>query len=317
MRAPDFWRAEARSPWPLLLTPVSWLWRAGGALRRRTPQRVAAKVVSVGNLVAGGAGKTPTVLALALHLTARGEAVHIVTRGYGGALKGPHLVDPDTDTFDAVGDEPLLLARVAPTWVSRDRLAGAEAAIKAGAKILLLDDAHQNTALYKDLSLLVVDAAYGFGNGRVIPAGPLRETITQGLARTDAVVQIGDGTIAEAAGLTRLNAVIEPDNDALRHKRVLAFAGMGRPEKFFDTLRALQCELVELHTFPDHHRYTPDEVMTLVEKAVALKALPVTTTKDAARLPPEARRMVTTLPVTLHFRDGRLLEALLAKAGIV
>jgi tetraacyldisaccharide 4'-kinase len=315
MRAPDFWRADARSPWPTLLAPASLVWRVGARLRRRRPQRVAAKVISVGNLVVGGAGKTPTALALAERLLARGHVVHFITRGYGGRERGPLRVDIDRHVAAEVGDEPLLLAARAPTWVARDRAAGAEAAIAAGAKVLVLDDAHQNFALHKDLSLLVVDAGYGFGNGRVMPAGPLRETVAAGLARAQGVVLIGAGDV-RTGNVPQIRASVQPANDDLRHRRVFAFAGIGRPEKFFATLRDLQCDIVATRSYPDHYAYTPDEVMRLAEAAAAAGARLVTTEKDLVRLPPEARRMAQALTVRLAFADGAMLDHVLGKAGI-
>ena len=315
MRAPDFWRAGARSPLPALLAPLGLLWRIGAALKRATPTKVDAIVISIGNLVVGGAGKTPTALALGARLRQRGHAVHFITRGYGGREAGPLCVDPEGHTAADVGDEPLLLAAVAPTWVARDRLVGARAAIEAGARVLILDDAHQNFRLHKDLSLLVVDAAYGFGNGRVLPAGPLRETVADGLSHTDGIVLIGKGTVATGT-LPKVHATLAPASDALRHRRVFAFAGIGRPEKFFATLAELQCDIAGTRAYPDHYAFTPDEIMRLAETASALGALLVTTEKDQMRLPPEARRMVTPLPVTLAFHDTTMLDHLLGKAGV-
>jgi tetraacyldisaccharide 4'-kinase len=314
MRPPDFWRAGTRAPWPLLLSPLTLLWRIGAALRGGSLPDCGLPVISVGNLVAGGAGKTPTALAVAERLLNRGHRPHFVSRGYGGRLRGPHRVDPAADSAIDVGDEPLLLAAVAPTWVARDRHAGAMAARAAGADCIVLDDAHQNRSLRKTVSLVVVDAEYGFGNGRVMPAGPLREPVESGLGRADAVVLIGEGVVPALGLRPVLRAAIEPADDVLQHKRVFAFAGIGRPEKFFTSLLDLRCELAGAVPFPDHHRYTPDEIIGLVDEAVAARAVLVTTEKDAVRLPPEARAMVQTLPVRLHLRDGQALDRLLDRA---
>jgi tetraacyldisaccharide 4'-kinase len=314
MRAPDFWRAGSASPWPALLAPLSLLWRLGGALRSGDGPDPGVPVISIGNIVAGGAGKTPTAIAVAERLIARGHQPHFISRGYGGRIKGPHRLDLQADTARDVGDEPLLLAAIAPAWVARNRHAGAQAAKRAGADCVILDDAHQNRTVHKSLSLVVVDAAYGFGNGRVMPAGPLREPLAAGLARADAIVLIGEGRTTLPLDRTVLRAHLEPDDDALRHKRVFAFAGIGRPEKFFQSLRDLQCEIAEAVPFPDHHAYTPDEVIGLVDRAVAQKAVLVTTEKDRVRLPPEARGMVKVLPVRLHFRDDQMLDQLLERA---
>jgi tetraacyldisaccharide 4'-kinase len=314
MRAPDFWGRGRGGLRARALSPVSLLWRLGALARGGPAKPAGLPVISIGNLVAGGAGKTPTAIAVAERLLERGRAPHFVTRGYGGRTAGPHRVDPEKDGADLVGDEPLLLAAVAPTWVARDRHAGAVAARFAGADCVVLDDAHQNRTVCKSLSLVVVDAGYGFGNGHVMPAGPLREPVAQGLKRADAVVLIGQGDVAGLLTTTVLRARLEPADDRLRHKRVVAFAGIGRPEKFFDTLRGLQCEIVSAYGFPDHHTYTPDEVMRLVDEAGAAQAALVTTEKDRVRLPLEARGMAQALPVRLHIRDWQALDSLLDKA---
>jgi tetraacyldisaccharide 4'-kinase len=276
-------------------------------------------VICVGNLVAGGAGKTPVALALAELLKARGVGVHILTRGYGGRLPGPLRVELEVHDAGDVGDEALLLAACAPTWVARDRLAGARAAAAAGAAALVLDDGFQNPALAKDLSVLVIDGTYGLGNGRVMPAGPLREAPGRALARADAVVLIGEDragieTWLGGRPLLRAELVPAPDAPDLAGQRVLAFAGIGRPEKVFATLEACGAELVERRAFPDHHPYGRSELDALIARAAALDARPVTTEKDAARLPADLRAAVAVLPVVLRWGDpaaaARLLDRL-------
>jgi len=323
VRAPDFWRSGARTPWPALLAPLGAAYGGLGRLRGRltTAKRAPAAVVCIGNLVAGGAGKTPVALALAGHLAGTGKAVHFLTRGYGGRLRGPARVDPGRHDAGDVGDEALLLARAAPTWVARDRAAGALAAAAAGAEIVVMDDGHQNPTLIKDVSLVVVDAAYGVGNGRLIPAGPLREPVARGLARADAVVLIGDGppeatkaVRTAAADMTVLRAQLVPGPGAAGYadRDVVAFAGIARPEKFFATLGAVGARLIATYAFADHHRYDATEIMALVEEATLARAHLVTTEKDAVRLPAEARDMVEILPVTAEFADPALLGRVLA-----
>ncbi len=319
MRTPGFWyRPPGPGAWAL--APLGLLYGLGGRLRRQraVPQRAGVPVVCVGNLVAGGAGKTPVCLALAETLTAVGHRVHFLTRGHGGRERGPLIVDPARHTAADVGDEALLLAAAAPTWVARDRVAGARAAAAAGATVVVMDDGFQNPHLAHDLGLVVVDGAVGFGNGLLIPAGPLREPVAAGLARAGAVVLVGDdrtGVAAQAPGLPRLRVDLVPAGDGWRGRRVLAFAGIGRPAKFFDTLGDVGAVVVERVPFPDHHPYTPDTVMALVERAARLNARPATTAKDAVRLPPEARAMVDVLPVRAVWQDGdavrRLLPAVL------
>lgn len=324
MQAPEFWQRGTTSPWPVLLAPLSLLWQAGAWIDRRlaSPRRAPVPVVSIGNLVAGGAGKTPVAIAVVQAIQARGRQAHVISRGYGGLTRGPHRVDRLRDTAADVGDEPLLLAEVAPTWVARNRALGALAAMQAGAEALVLDDAHQNHGLIKNLSLLVIDQDYGVGNGRVIPAGPLRETVADGLARADAIVFIGKPAAVapeiarSGAGkpVLRARLVPGPEAEKLAAQDVVAFAGIGRPEKFFATLRDVGCRLVETRAFADHHPYQPDELMRLAETAAAAKARLVTTAKDFVRLPAEARNMVEVLSVSLAFDDPAELERLLQRA---
>ena len=325
MRAPGFWSNPPEAPGlaARLLTPLGWLWASAGRLRRRLahPARAPIPVICVGNLTAGGAGKTPTVIALLAALNARGVAAHAVTRGHGGRERGPHRVDPLRDDAARVGDEPLLLAAWAPVWVARDRAAGAMAAARAGAAVAVLDDGHQNPGVAKDLSLVVVDAGAGFGNGRLIPAGPLRETVAEGLARADAVALIGEDAEAQAtlarwpalAALPVLRARLRPlaTGLPLDGAAVVAFAGIGRPDKFFATLRSLGARLLAAHAFPDHAPYAPRVLRRMVAEARAADAMLVTTEKDAARLPPAFRAEVMALPVRLAFDDPAALEALL------
>jgi tetraacyldisaccharide 4'-kinase len=231
-------------------------------------------------------------------------------------------VDPAVHTAADVGDEPLLLAAAATTWVSANRPAGAKAAIAAGAGIIVMDDGHQNPTLHKDLSLIVMDTDYGVGNGRVIPAGPLREPVAEGMRRADAVISVGpvaggteDGRVrTTGTGKPLLRARIDPGPEVytFSDQGVVAFAGIGRPEKFFETLRQAGAHLVAAYPFADHHVYTPEEIMRLVEEAAHHGAKLVTTEKDAVRLPPEARLMVETLSVTLEFADPGALAHLLA-----
>nr|WP_246512819.1 tetraacyldisaccharide 4'-kinase [Azospirillum picis] len=302
-----------------LLAPLGAIY--GWAGRRRiagtVPRPVGIPVVCVGNLVAGGAGKTPVGLALIAALRRRGVAVHALTRGHGGREAGPLCVDPRRQGAADVGDEALLLAAAAPCWVARDRLAGAERAAAAGAGAVVMDDGFQNPALRKDLALVVADGAVGFGNGRLVPAGPLRERVADGLARTDALVVVGEdrcGVAALAGGRPVLRARLVPDAGAaaaLAGRDVLAFAGIGRPEKFFATLEALGARVVERAPFADHHPFRPAEIEALLARAAAHGALPVTTAKDAVRLPAALRERVGVLPVAVRWEEEGALDALL------
>jgi len=274
-------------------------------------------VICVGNLVAGGAGKTPVVLDLAGRIAARGVAVHVVSRGYGGTEPGPLRVDPERHGFRAVGDEPLLLAEACPTWVAKDRRSGVEAAVAAGARAVILDDGFQNPTVAKDLSLVVVDGGAGFGNNRVIPAGPLREPVSRGLARADAVVVMGNDTAevaSQAGNLPVLQGSLSPtpDSEHLVGHPVVAFAGIGRPAKFFETLRALGSRVESSTAFPDHHPFTEGDIEPLSARAEAAGAKLVTTAKDAKRLPRTAGKAIEVLTVAVAWEKETALETLLS-----
>ena len=260
-----------------------------------------------------GAGKTTLALDLGLRLGRSGAHVAFITRGYGGrALRAMQV----TGAHDAgmVGDEALLLAAVAPTWVGADRAASARAAVAAGASVLVMDDGLQNAGLVQDLPLLVIDGAAGFGNGRLLPAGPLREPVAAGAARCRAAVLIG----ADAAGVAArlpipvLRAALVPDADGLAGRRVLAFAGIGRPAKFFTTLAQTGAVVVGEVGFPDHHVYRPAELADLARRAAQADASLITTPKDAVRLPAPFRSQVLVAGVALAWADEAALGALLA-----
>lgn len=318
MHAPEFW--ERRGLVPALLAPLAGLYAAAGWLRHRfvRPFHAGVPVVCIGALTVGGAGKTPMAMAVALRLIALGHKPHFLTRGYKGRLRGPVRVDAETHTARDVGDEPLLLAAIAPTWVARDRVAAAKAAVAAGADCLVLDDGFQNPHLVKDLSIVVVDGAQGVGNGRRLPAGPLREALVSGFGRAQAVVIIGRDRTGISARVPRSAAVLRArlvpdaaDAAPLRGRRVLAFAGLGRPDKFFDTLSEAGAKVVKRNAFPDHHPYTPAEAEAMLAEALRMDAIPVTTAKDAVRLAPPQRARLRVLRVALACDRPEDLDRLL------
>lgn len=317
MRPPKFWQTGGTAA--RLLDPLGRIYGAMTAWRlKHTPsETVSVPVISVGNLTVGGTGKTPVVRDLVARLRAAGHQPSVVLRGYGGKLKGPVLVDTYKHSVLDVGDEALMHARDDMTWVARNRADGAKAAIGHGATAIILDDAHQHPTLAKDASLIVVDGATGFGNHRIIPAGPLREDVRAGLARADAVVILGhDRTNLTERLPTHLPvfaATLEPSTEAayLKGRKVVAFAGLGRPEKFFETLSTLGARIVAAHPFDDHHLYQPADIQPILDEAFAIDALPVTTEKDAMRLSPDQRQQVDVLKVAVTWRDASKVDALL------
>ena len=325
MRAPDFWGggplSSLLSP---LLSPLSLIYGMGVRLRfaLTKPTRVGIPVVCVGNLVAGGAGKTPVALAIGEWFQAQGCKPHFLSRGYGGSLSGPVRVDAEYHHSHETGDEALLLSRIAPTWLSRDRPAGASAAAMAGADVVIMDDGFQNPSLNKDLSLLVIDGEYGIGNGRLIPAGPLRENMAKALSRANAVVVMGDDTagvetrveniLVKRIPILGARLALKDGGKDWQGRKVLAFAGIGRPEKFFNSLRKAGAEVVVARAFPDHYPYDEGEVAALVETAEAAGAEPVTTAKDAERLPVNVQDRVRVFRVHVQWQDEAALARLLS-----
>lgn len=317
MRPPDFWSRPPARPglWAVLLWPVSAVYGAvvRAKLKRAAQYRPPVPVICVGNLTLGGAGKTPVAIAILERLRQMRASPVALSRGYGGSLPGPVIVEPDHLAAE-VGDEPLLLARQAPTIIAKDRAAGARAAVARGAGIIVMDDGFQNPSVAKDVSIAVVDSETGFGNGRVFPAGPMREFAADGLTRADAVILMGRGPFDPGHKRTLRAHLRTPMGGAFDGRRVVAFAGIGRPEKFFETLERCGAEIVSVFAFADHHPYTDDDIERMKAMARARGAMLVTTEKDFVRLSPRLRAGISTLPVEAAFENTAELDALLHEA---
>ena len=328
MRPPAFWNADAgRSSGALtraLLSPLGWVYAGLTARRIRTttPAPAPAPVICVGNLTVGGTGKTPVASTLLDAARRLGRKPAALSRGHGGRLSGPLRVETGLHSARDVGDEPLLLARRGPAYIDPGRVAGARLAASEGADLIIMDDGHQNPNLEKTLSLVVVDAVAGWGPGQVIPAGPLREPVRAGLSRADAVVIMvpfpdyePDYTALQLdiLEIPVLKAWLEPEA-APPSGPLLAFAGIGRPQKFYDALTAHGAELAETASFPDHHVFTRSEIEHLADLATSYSAALITTEKDWVRLPGDVQGSVAAWPVRARFAEPARLDALIETA---
>lgn len=323
MKAPHFWSAgldpKSREAAPLtraLLTPLAWLylWGLNRKLASAVPETAPVPVICIGNLTTGGAGKTPVAEAIRSRISTLGLRAATLSRGHGGREPGPLQVNPEAHTFRQVGDEPLLLAASGEAWIGRDRPAAARSMADAGVQAVLMDDGHQNPSLKKDFTFVVIDAGAPFGNGHVLPKGPLREPVAAGLARAGAVILMGDGPVPAAvthSGKPVLRARLEAAAPVPAGPLV-AFAGIGRPEKFFDSLKAAGADLRDAIPYADHHPYSAGDLDFLRALARREGAALVTTSKDHVRLPPDLRAETRVFPVAAVFEDPEALDAMLA-----
>lgn len=329
MKPPLFWYAPFKNSLrDKILAPLGNFYAAETARRLAKSQgyRPRIPVICVGNINVGGTGKTPVAIALIQFLQESGCKPVLLSRGYGGSLKGPVIVDPPHHTAGEVGDEPLLLAAFAPCVISKDRAQGAKLAETLDADVIIMDDGFQNPSVKKDVSLVVVDANLGFGNGRVLPAGPLREPLHVGLMRADLVMSIGNETAqnrftsnwGHAMSVPRISGALSVLQMGMDFKglRCLAFAGIGHPEKFFATLRSEGAEIIKTVSLADHQQLSDSLMKRLELEANTLNAQLVTTEKDAVRLPNSFRKNVLTLPVRLNFEQPEILKGVLDQAGI-
>ena len=328
MRAPKFWY-QPRGVIAVSLWPLGWIYGAATAWRLRRAKDVecvSCPVVCIGNINAGGTGKTPTTIAMVEHLQSQGRRVVVLSRGYGGSMKTPTIVNPQEHSAGHVGDEPLLISSFCPVVVSADRPSGIKLALASKPDVILMDDGFQSPAVHKDFSIVVIDAVLGFGNGFCIPAGPLREPFTTGLIRADLCILIGSEADQKRfmAGLPvplkvpHIGAEVKPLHTGMLWEGldVFAFAGIAHPEKFFTSLRELGANVLGYESLSDHKPLSHTLMKRLVAKARSLNAQMVCTEKDAARLPAEYRLNVLALPVRLEIRDWTQINKKLADLGL-
>ena len=315
MKTPNYWKNK--NIYSYLLSPLGWLyqWATFLNLSIKKTQSVDKPVICIGNLTAGGTGKTPVSISFAQILKELGKKPFFVSRGYGGNLHNV-MVDANKHSPQEVGDEPLLLARQAPVVVNPNRFEGAKLAIKNGADIIVMDDGFQNPSLKKDLSFLVFDGEFGYGNGMCIPAGPLRESLASGLKRAQAIIIIGEDKHHLEKKFKQFpifKGQILPKTNIIETKPIIAFAGIGRPEKFYTSLRLCGLKVYQTIDFPDHHQYTKEELLSLIEKAKQNQCALYTTSKDFVKIPSDLRRNFKVLDIEIKWEDKEKLKEFLSQ----
>ena len=313
MKTPDFWKSK--NLLADILTPLGLIYGLATALRLRfkKSRKVPYPVICIGNLTAGGTGKTPVSVSMAALLQQAGRTPFFVTRGYGGKSRNI-FADAKKYNVRETGDEPLLLARQAPTVINPDRATGAELAIKNGADTIIMDDGFQNPGLYKDLSFLVFDGTTGIGNGKCIPAGPLRETFAAGIKRAQAIIILGEdkhNLAAQTKDLPIFKGSVVAKKPEINNNEIIAFAGIGRPEKFYTSLRELGFKLLKTIDFPDHHQYTMAELKKLINEAQKKDAVLFTTAKDFVKIPPQIQKHFHVLEIEISWENEESLKAFL------
>ena len=313
MKTPEFWKSK--NLLADILTPLGLIYGLATALRLRfkKSRKVPYPVICIGNLTAGGTGKTPVSVSIAALLQQAGKRPFFITRGYGGKSRNI-FADAKKYNVRKTGDEPLLLARQAPTVINPDRATGAELAIKNGADTIIMDDGFQNPGLYKDLSFLVFDGTTGIGNGKCIPAGPLRETFAAGIKRAQAIIILGEdkhNLAAQTKELPIFKGSVVAKKPEINNNEIIAFAGIGRPEKFYTSLRELGFKLLKTVDFPDHHQYTMAELKKLITEAQKKNAVLFTTAKDFVKIPPQIQKHFHVLDIEISWENEENLRAFL------
>ena len=324
IRPPKFWffEPERHNLWSSVFYPISKIWEfeTNRRIKNGKSEAMPIPVICVGNLTVGGSGKTPTIIALAKLFKKNGYKPQVISRGYGGSIKGPHLVDQINDTSKEVGDEPLLISKSCPVWVSKNKKDGILAAAKNKADLVLLDDGFQNSSIKKDLSILVIDSKIGFGNAKVLPAGPLREPIIKGVKRADFLLLIGEEKkYASFFDLQKkplfygkIVAKVKSSPN-LKNKSIIAFSGIAHPSKFFDTLEELGANILVRESFPDHYNYKESTIRRLKNEAIKRESILITTEKDFVRIPKYLRENILALCVELIIANEKPLISIIKK----
>ena len=319
LKAPKFWYQKENTYWSNSLYPLSLLFRFGTKIRSliSTKQQSPLPVICVGNIVVGGAGKTPVSLKIGKLLIKAGYRPHFISKGYAGLIKKSTLVQ-SWHSAASVGDESILLSEVAPTWIGIDRINSSKLAKKDGGDCLIMDDGFQNPTIQKDFSIIVINAAQEFGNKQVMPSGPLRESIKRGLSRTNLVIAIGEisnelkSTIPSNIPIMEAKFEINKENKSFKGQNITAFAGIAFPKKFFKSLEDQGGKIVKQISYPDHYIYTENDIFSLAETANKTKSILVSTQKDYVRIPKLYRSLVNTLEGEIIFKNEESLIKILS-----
>lgn len=323
MMSLEFWKKK-RSFLSICFIPISWLYILGFIINKQIkyPKKIGIPVICLGNLTVGGSGKTPISLSLGDLLKKHGYNPFFLTRGYKGKIKGIK-VDREHHKAQEVGDEAILLSKIAPTIVDRNRYKGALKAISYGSDIIIMDDGFQNYDLCKDKSFLVFDGTYGIGNGRILPSGPLRECFREGLSRASGIIIVGEDKFKISNKIKKIkptieifNCIVIPNEEvisALKGKKVLAFAGIGNPQKFFSMLKSYGVDVIKEKSFPDHYQYKEKDIIKLKDEAIRLNAILVTTEKDKVKLSSFDKGDIISVPVNISWQDeAKILDFLIS-----